>query len=109
MVAITDATGKDLLCLGDVDEPVYPRSAIKALQCLPVIESGAADHYGFAASEIALCCASHSGTTSHASLAHDMLQRLGLDEGTLVCGAHLPVDEGEARELLSRLVEISHN
>ena len=99
-VAITDALGKHLLCLGDVDAAVYPRSAIKALQCLPVIESGAADRYSFTASEIALCCASHSGTARHADLAQEMLQRMGLDEAALACGAHLPVDENEARELV---------
>ncbi|MGI9409056.1 MAG: asparaginase, partial [Hyphomicrobiaceae bacterium] len=99
-VAITDAAGENLLCLGDVAEPVYPRSAIKALQCLPVLESGAADHFGFAASEIALCCASHSGTAMHADLAREILRHAGLDEAALACGAHLPVDEGEARQML---------
>ena len=56
-----DADGKSLLEIGDVAQPVFPRSAVKAIQALPLIESGAADAYGFGDSELALACASHSG------------------------------------------------
>ena len=44
-IAVVDADG-DLLVFGDVDRPVFPRSAVKAMQALPLIESGAADRYG---------------------------------------------------------------
>ena len=47
-VAVGDAGGALVLALGDVERPVYPRSAIKALQALPLIESGAADRFGSA-------------------------------------------------------------
>ena len=46
-VVIVDARGKKVLSIGDIDEPVYPRSAVKAIQALPVVESGAADAYRF--------------------------------------------------------------
>jgi len=45
-VAVMDADGGKVLALGDVAQPVYPRSAVKALQALPLIETGAADRYG---------------------------------------------------------------
>ena len=35
--------GASSLALGDVERPVSPRSAVKALQALPLVESGAAD------------------------------------------------------------------
>ena len=54
-----------MLALGDVERPVYPRSAIKALQALPLVESGAADRFGFGAEELALACASHGGEPGH--------------------------------------------
>ena len=60
-VAVVDADGRPVLTLGKVERPVYPRSAIKALQALPLIESGAADRFGLAPEELALACASHSG------------------------------------------------
>ena len=45
-VAIADADGRVLLALGDIERPVYPRSAVKAMQALPLVESGAADAFG---------------------------------------------------------------
>ena len=47
-VAVADADGRSVLALGEIARPVYPRSAIKALQALQLIESGAADRFGLA-------------------------------------------------------------
>ena len=80
-IAVSDSHGRLLLQLGDVLRPVYPRSSIKALQCLPLIETGAAEHYGFGDEEIALACASHSGSERHAAIALRMLERIGLGDG----------------------------
>src|SRR5256885_15948696 len=60
-VAVMDADGATVLMLGDVARSVYPRSAVKPLQALPLVESGAAERYGFGDGEIALACASHCG------------------------------------------------
>src|SRR3954469_5986305 len=89
-VAVVDADGATVLALGDVARPVYPRSAVKALQALPFVESGAADKYGFGDQEIALACASHGGEPGHVEVASRMLARAGLDSGALECGAHWP-------------------
>src|SRR5437773_12270310 len=78
-VAVVDADGKRVLALGDVERAVYPRSAIKALQALPLIESGAADRYGFGPQALALACASHSGEPGHVATAERMLESAGLD------------------------------
>ena len=40
--AVSDASGTIVSAAGDIDAAVFPRSAIKAFQCLPLIESGAA-------------------------------------------------------------------
>ena len=37
--AVVDADGRIVLAFGDVERPIYPRSAVKALQALPLIES----------------------------------------------------------------------
>lgn len=89
-LAIAGADGLARLALGDIDEPVYPRSAVKALQALPLVESGAADAFGLTEAEIALACASHSGEPQHVAAARSMLEKVGLDEGALACGAHPP-------------------
>jgi L-asparaginase II len=97
--AVVDADGKIAFAFGDVEKPVYPRSSVKALQALPLIETGAADRLGLAEKEIALACASHSGEDEHVALARSMLARAGRDESVLECGAHWPLGETAARAL----------
>lgn len=89
-VAVFDADGKPFLEIGDTTRPVFPRSAVKAIQALPLVESGTADAYGFGDRELALACASHSGEPAHVELARAMLTKAGLDETALECGAHWP-------------------
>jgi L-asparaginase II len=98
-VAVVDAGGASVLALGDVERPVYPRSAIKALQALPLVESGAADRYGLGPEELALACASHSGEPGHVATAARMLRLAGLDPGALKCGAHWPIHQPSAQAL----------
>jgi L-asparaginase II len=87
---------------GDIERPIYPRSAIKAMQCLAVIESGAAERFGFNDAEIALACASHGGEPAHVETARAMLTKLSLEEDALECGAHWPSESTAARELAKR-------
>lgn len=98
-LAITRADGSMLATLGDTQHLVFPRSAVKSLQAIPLLETGAADRLGFGKAEIALACASHSGTPRHVDVARGMLARAGLDETALGCGAQEPVHEASARAL----------
>ena len=97
--AVVDADGRVVMVFGDVDRAVYPRSAVKALQALPLVASGAADRLGLSEKEIALSCASHSGSEDHVATARGMLAKAGYDERALECGAHWPLGEDEARAL----------
>jgi L-asparaginase II len=87
---VSDATSKTVASAGDIARAIFPRSAIKAFQCLPVIESGAADHFGLSDQEIALCCASHNGEREHVATAQAILEKIGLNEASYECGAHYP-------------------
>lgn len=97
---VSDAHGKLVLCGGEFSKPIYPRSAVKAFQCLPVIESGAADHFGFNAEEIALCCASHDGQPEHVHVARAMLKKIGVDEVCYECGAQWPTSRAASYDLV---------
>jgi len=88
--AVVDAAGQAVQSAGDIDRPVFPRSAVKALQALPMVESGAADAFGYGAAELALACSSHNGEPRHVETALRMLVAAGLGEGDLECGAHAP-------------------
>jgi L-asparaginase II len=98
-VAVVDADGATVLALGDVAGPVYPRSAVKPIQALPLIESGAAERYGFGDEELALACASHGGEPAHVEVARRMLARAGLDGAALECGAHWPSHQASGQAL----------
>ncbi len=95
-VAVAKADGRNVLAVGDVAAPVFPRSAIKALQALALVESGAADRYGFGEEELALSCSSHSGEPAHVEGVTRMLAKIGLDASALSCGAHWPMNQAAA-------------
>jgi L-asparaginase II len=98
-VAVVDTDGRTVLALGEVERPVYPRSAIKAMQALPLIESGAADRFGFGAEQLALACASHGGEPGHVATASQMLAAAGHDSSALKCGAHWPLHQPSGQAL----------
>ena len=97
--AVLDAAGGVLFAAGDIDAAVYPRSAVKALLALPLVESGAADRLGLTGAEIALACSSHSGEPVHVATAAAMLARAGRTAATLECGTHWPSSDVAARAL----------
>jgi L-asparaginase II len=96
---VIDADGAVVFAAGDIDLPVFPRSAVKALQALPLIESGAAEKFGLTDAEIALACASHGGEPGHVATATSMLAKAGRDFAALECGTHWPSYDRAARAL----------
>jgi L-asparaginase II len=98
-VAVSDVDGRSVLAVGDVAAPVFPRSAIKALQAIALVEQGAADRYGFDDEALALACASHSGEPAHVAGVERMLAKIGLDASALRCGVHWPISQSAAYAL----------
>jgi L-asparaginase II len=98
-LAVLDADGAVLAAIGDVQRPIFPRSAVKVLQALPLVASGAADRLGLGDDELALACASHGGEPMHTEAAARMLAKAGLDADALECGVHWPYNEDAARAL----------
>ncbi len=96
---------------GDVDRLIFPRSAVKPLQALALLESGAAEHFAVSQAEIALACASHGGEPFHVEPIRRWLARLGLDPTALECGAHPPTHGPSAEHLVAagRAPEPVHN
>ena len=97
--AVVDASGAVVRQGGDVDRPVYARSAVKGLQALPLVASGAAERFGLGDEELALASASHSGQPEHVATATAMLAKAGLDASVLECGVHWPSNELASRTL----------
>ena len=89
-VAVVQSDGQTAVTIGDIRQMIYPRSAIKPLQAVFLVESGAADAFGLTDTELALACASHNGEPAHVDVVRNWLDHLGLDEQALECGTHAP-------------------
>jgi L-asparaginase II len=98
-IAVVDADGATVLALGDVAAPIFPRSAIKALQALVLVEAGGVERYRLGDEELALACASHGGEPDHVATAERMLRAAGLSPAALACGAHWPLHQPSAQAL----------
>lgn len=79
-----------------------PRSAIKMLQALPLIESGAAEKFNLEEKHIALACSSHRGEKDHLVALAQWLEKAGIKESQFICGPHLPYHEESAHEMIRR-------
>ncbi len=101
-IAIAKADGTLSLSLGDVEKPVYPRSSLKPVQALPLVESGAAEAFHLSDEEVALACASHSGEPMHTERVAAWLKRLGLSEADLACGPHAVRYEPVWRQMVAK-------
>ena len=96
---------------GDLERPVIPRSAMKPIQVLPLVRSGAADAFNLSDAEIALGAASHSAEPRHVEAVDAWLDRIGLGRDALECGAGRPLSPAEAdrRLLAGEQFESIHN
>ena len=87
---------------GDLDAPVFYRSAAKPFQALTVVESGAPDRFGFTEEELAMVVGSHVGSPRHARNARSMLEKAGASPDLLRCGGHRPLDRKVYEGYVSR-------
>ena len=66
----------------------FTRSSAKPLQALPFFENGGMSYYGLTLKEVALLCASHSGTDEHVEVVRSIQAKTGVIEDDLMCGVH---------------------
>jgi len=96
---VADTQGKALAACGQADLVTYWRSSAKPFQALPLIRKALAEGVGFSDEEVAIMCASHAGEPEHVALVARLLERFGLSEEHLACGAHPPLHEPSAVQL----------
>ncbi len=100
-IAVVDSLGKLLASYGDPQTIAFLRSSAKPFQVLPFVEHGGVEHFNLNPKELALACASHEGTDEHVRVAKSILEKAGLNEGYLQCGAHLPGDAEVYKRLIA--------
>lgn len=101
-IAVADSSGRLVAAVGDTDSVTYYRSAAKPMQALPLVEDGVVERFGLTAAELALCCASHEGEDAHVQGSRSILEKAGVDEAALACGAHAPFSPEATGSLFER-------
>jgi L-asparaginase II len=111
VICVVDEHNNIIYQQGNVEQVCYPRSALKFFQQLPLLLSGAADHFGFTEEELAVMCGSHNGEAQHLRIVRGIFQKIGLDESALGCGAQAPTLKQDAQALIRAGLEPSaiHN
>lgn len=97
-IALVDGDGHVLIGLGEIERPVFPRSAMKPLQSIALAEAvldGTCAH-SLSAEELSLITASHNAEPFHVKAAAELLDRFGIDREALICGAHWSLDQPTA-------------
>ncbi len=90
--AIVDFTGKTLAALGDPHTTTFLRSSAKPFQAIPFIEHEGPLKLGFSQREVAIMCASHTGTDDHFDVLKSMQTAASVDQDDLLCGVHAAID-----------------
>jgi len=108
-IAISDVTGQLIAWYGDPDTFTFMRSSAKPFQALPFIEENGHEHFGLTSNEIALICASHSGTDQHVSNVLNLQGKTGVVESELMCGVHPVFHQPTAAALLEKGEEPTPN
>ena len=98
---VCDFKGNVVESWGNIERLIFPRSALKPMLAIHLIESGASDHYSLSDAELSMACSSHQGELIHQNLVESWLHRLGLTEENLACGPVLPEDTESAHKLLA--------
>ena len=98
---VCDFKGNVVESWGNIERLIFPRSSLKPMLAIHLIESGASERYSLSDEELSLACSSHQGELIHQNLVESWLNRLGLTEEHLACGPVLPEDTESAHKLLA--------
>jgi L-asparaginase II len=108
-LAVVDSAGRLLASAGDPNLMANLRSSAKPFQILSFVEGGGVDAFGLSDRELAIGCASHSGTDDHVAVLRGFQARIGVSESDLQCGTHYPLYEPAARAIRARGEEPTPN
>ena len=101
-IAIVNSLGEFVDSYGNPNANTFLRSSAKPFQALPLIESNGHKRFGFSAREIAIFCASHTGTNEHFEVLNRIQAKINVTQDDLLCGVHPPIDLPTYQALLIR-------
>ena len=86
IAALVGPDGKLIEQLGSAKRVIYPRSAVKPIQAVAMLRAG----LKVSGEDLAICCASHQGTSKHLEAVQRVLASAGLSETDLQCPTAWP-------------------
>ena len=94
-IALCDAEGNTLFGMGNYQREIFPRSAMKPLQAIALIEllNKTNKQDSITAAQIALICASHNGEEFHSKAVKSLLAKFEINHEELICGAHWSLEQ----------------
>ncbi|MEX1248953.1 MAG: asparaginase [Anaerolineales bacterium] len=98
-MAVVSAAGQLVAACGDAQLSTFLRSSAKPFQALPLVMAGGIEHYHLSTQELALICASHSGTDEQVAMVSSLQAKIGIAENQLQCGIHPPHHLPTAQDL----------
>jgi L-asparaginase II len=101
-IAVVDPAGNLFAWYGDPMVETYLRSSAKPFQALPLVEMGGVERFQMTEAELAVTCASHSGTDIHLRTIYELQAKIGISKDDLHCGTHQPFDSATRALLRDR-------
>jgi L-asparaginase II len=101
-LAVVDGAGNLVASYGDPHVVTFLRSSAKPFQALPFVERDGDLRFGLSPRELALVCASHSGTDEQVEVLRGLQAKVGLGEVDLLCGVHEAYDKATAEAMRKR-------
>jgi L-asparaginase II len=101
-IAVMESTGRMAAWYADPELVTFTRSSAKPFQALPFLENGGMSFFGLTLQEVALLCASHSGTDEHVAVVRSIQLKTGVSEADLMCGVHTAYDRKTADTMRAR-------
>lgn len=98
-IAVVTPDGTLFASAGDPFSQTFMRSSAKPFQCIPLLEMGGKSKLELSDEELAVICASHSGSDRHLQAVTGLQQRIAITESDLLCGTHIPTDKASRQKL----------
>lgn len=109
VAAVVESNGHMLAGFGDPHTSAFLRSSSKPFQALPLVEKGGVEHFQLDQAEIAIMCASHSGTDEHYRVVSSLQNKVGIREEDLKCGVHPPMHEPTWQRMIQQGQALTSN
>lgn len=101
-IAVVSGAGGIVAHAGDAETATFWRSTAALHRALALVHAGGVKRWELSEAQLAILCGSHHGEPAQVRCVAEILERIGLEESALHCGAQMPRSEWAAAELLRR-------